>query len=193
MTNPDDPYTVVRDRGGKARHVRQEKLATVSDRTKRRAKLEESWRPTILALVMLNDKPRPHLAYVADLIRNQHRRGGRVVETFPSTWNVLATWPMQSVLIEAPFLCARVERKGILTNCADTARLIGRSRSCKSLSVQRLVQSSLANLFVSHEVCLGACQSRKIPCTAAILPTSKRRQPFRQRRTIRFASGDKIS
>ena len=148
VTNPDDPYTVVRDRGGKARHVRQEKLATVSDRTCR----------------------------------------GGVLGTFPSTWNVLATWPMQS-----PFLCARVERKGILTNCADTARLIGRSRSCKSLSVQRLVQSSLANLFVSHEVCLGACQSRKIPCTAAILPTSKRRQPFRQRRTMRFASGDKIS
>ena len=33
VTNPEDPYTVVRDRGCKARHVRQERLVTVSDRT----------------------------------------------------------------------------------------------------------------------------------------------------------------
>ena len=45
-------------------------------------------------------------------------------------------------------------KTGILTNCVDTARLVGRSRCCKSLVSQRLVQSSLANLFVSHEVCL---------------------------------------
>ena len=55
---------------------------------------------------------------------------------------------------EAPLLCAREGKKGILTNCADTARLVGRSRCCKSLVSRRLVQSSLANLFVSHEVCL---------------------------------------
>ena len=40
VTNPADQYTVVRDRGGRARHVRQDRLATVSDRTKWRAKLE---------------------------------------------------------------------------------------------------------------------------------------------------------
>ena len=67
---------------------------------------------------------------------------------------MLTTWPIQSVLNEAPFLCAREGKKRILTNCVDTARLVGRSRCCKSLVSQRLVQSSLANLFVSHEVCL---------------------------------------
>ena len=69
-------------------------------------------------------------------------------------WNVLTTWPIQSVINEAPLLCAREGKKGILTNCADTARLVGRSRCCKSVMSRRLVQSSLANLFVSHEVCL---------------------------------------
>ena len=49
---------------------------------------------------------------------------------------------------------AREKNRGILTNCVDTARLIGRSRCCKSLMSQRLVQSSLANMFVSHEVYL---------------------------------------
>ena len=91
-------------------------------------------------------------AYVADLARDQHRRGGRVFLTFPWNWNVLTTWPIQSVLNEAPFLCAREGKKGILTNCVDPARLVGRSRCCKSLVSQRLVQSSLSNLFVSHEV-----------------------------------------
>ena len=46
------------------------------------------------------------------------------------------------------------ERKKVLTNFVDTARLLGRSRCCKSLVSQRVVQTSLANLFVSHEVCL---------------------------------------
>ena len=41
-----------------------------------------------------------------------------------------------------------------MTNCAHTARLIGRSRCDQSPFTQRLVQSSLANVFVSHEVCL---------------------------------------
>ena len=59
---------------------------------------------------------------------------------------------------------------------------------------------SFLHVWCSHDsqTCLrhmksvcGTCQSRKIPWTAAILPTSKRRQPFRQRRTMRFASGDK--
>ena len=66
---------------------------------------------------------------------------------------MLTTWPIQSVINEAPFLCAREGKKGILTNCVDT-RLVGWSRCCKSLVSRRLVQSSLANLFVSHEVCL---------------------------------------
>ena len=38
VTNPANPYTVVRDRGCKARHVRQDRLATISDRTRGRAK-----------------------------------------------------------------------------------------------------------------------------------------------------------
>ena len=54
VTNSEDQYTDVRNRGCKARHVRQDRLATVSDRTRWRVKLEESWRPTTLALVMLN-------------------------------------------------------------------------------------------------------------------------------------------
>ena len=44
-------------------------------------------------------------------------------------------------------------RKKFLTNCVDTARLVRRSRCCKSLVSQRR-QSTLANLFVSHGVCL---------------------------------------
>ena len=154
VTNPEDRYTAVKHRGYKTRHVQQHRLATVSGRARWRAKLEESWRPITLALVVQNKKSQSLLAYVADLARDQHRRGGRVFLTFPWNWNVLTTWPIQSVINEAPFLCAREGKKGILTNCADTARLVGRSRCCKSLVSRRLVQSSLANLFVSHEVCL---------------------------------------
>ena len=107
-----------------------------------------------LAVIVQNKKSQSLLAYAADLARDQHRRGGRVFLTFPWNWNVLTTWPLQSALTEAPFLCARERKTGILTNCVDTARLVDRSRCCKSLVSQRLVQSSLANLFVSHEVCL---------------------------------------
>ena len=128
-------------------------LQKVSGRARWRAKLEESWRPITLALVVLNKKSQSLLAYVADLDRDQLRRGERVFLTFPWNWNMLTTWPIQSVINEAPFLCAREGKKGILTNCADTAR-VGRSRCCKSLVSRRLVQSSLANLFVSREVCL---------------------------------------
>ena len=103
---------------------------------------------------MQKKKSQSLLAYVADLPRDQHRRGGILFQTFPWNWNVLTTWPKQSVISEALFLCARDGKKGILTNCVDTACLVGRSRCCKSLVSQRLVQSSLANLFVSHEVCL---------------------------------------
>ena len=67
---------------------------------------------------------------------------------------MLTTWPIQSVIHEAPLLCAREGKKGILMNCADTARVVGRSRCCKSIVSQCLVHSSLANLFVSHEVYL---------------------------------------
>ena len=87
------------------------------------------------------------------MARDQHRRVGRVVLTFHWNWNVLTTWPIQVVLTEAPSLCAREGKKRILTTCADTARLVGRSRCCQSPISQRLVQSSLTNLFVSHEVC----------------------------------------
>ena len=51
---------------------------------------------------------------------------------------MLTIWPIQFVFIEAPFLCAREGKQGILTNF-DTARLVGRSRCCKSLISQRLV------------------------------------------------------
>ena len=109
VSNPKDPYTAVRRRGGRTRHVRQNQLATVSDRTRWRAKL------TTLALVVKNKKSQSLLASVADLARDQHRRGGRVFLTFPWNWNVLTTWPIQSVINEAPFLCAREGKKGILT------------------------------------------------------------------------------
>ena len=45
VTNPEDPYTIVRDRGCKARRERQGMLGTVSDRTRR---------PTTLTLVIRN-------------------------------------------------------------------------------------------------------------------------------------------
>ena len=152
MTNPKDKNTAVKLRGYKILHVQQHRLATVSDRARWRATLEESWRPMTLAVIVQNKKSQSLLAYVADLALDQHRRGGRAFLTL--NWNVLTTWPIQSVVSEAFFLCARGGKKGILTNCADTARLVGRSRYCKSFMSQRLVQSSLANLFVSHEVCL---------------------------------------
>ena len=107
-----------------------------------------------LAVIVQNKKSQSLLAYVSDLARDQHRRGGRVFLTFPWNWNVLTTWPIQYVISEAPFLCAREGKKRILTNCVVIARLVGRSRCCKSLVSQCLVQFSLANLFVSHEVCL---------------------------------------
>ena len=159
VTNPDDRDTAVRLRGYKIRHVQKQRLATVSDQARWRAKLEECWRPISLELVVQNKKSQSLLAYVADLARDQHRRGGRVFLTFPWKWNVLTTWPIQSVISEAPFLFARERRRGILTNCVDTARLVGRSRCCKSLMSQRVVQSSLANLFVSLEVCLWSAVS----------------------------------
>ena len=40
-------YTVVGDRGGKTRRMRQDRLARVSDRTKWQAKLEEPWDPPL--------------------------------------------------------------------------------------------------------------------------------------------------
>ena len=98
-----------------------------------------------LAVIVQNKKSQSFLAYAADLARDQHRRGGRVFLTFPWNWNVLTTWPIQSVLTEAPFLCAREGKTGFLTNCVDTTRLVGRSRCCKSFVS---LQSALANLIV---------------------------------------------
>ena len=99
---------------------------------------------------------------------------------------------LQSVLTETPFLCAREGKTGIQTNCVDTARLFGRSRCCKSLASQRLVQ------FLTSQTCLcpmrcvcGTFQFRKIRCTVVILSMMKRRLPFRQKRTNRCVSGDK--
>ena len=124
VTNPEDRDTAVKRRGYKTRYVQQHRLATVSDRARWRAKLEESWRPITLALVVQNKKSQSLLAYVAELARDQHRLGGRVFLTLPWNWNVLTTWPIQSVIDEAPLFCAREGRKRILTNCADTARLV---------------------------------------------------------------------
>ena len=67
-------------------------------------------------------------------------------------WTVeYSTWEGRR---RCPFWCARKGKKRILTNCADTARLVGRSRCCQSPITQRLVQSSLANLLKSREMCL---------------------------------------
>ena len=145
MTNPKDRNTAVKLRGYKIRHVQQHRLATVSDRARWRAKLEESWRPMTLAVIVQNKESQSPLAYIADLALDQ---------TFPWNWNVLTTWPIESVVSEVPFLRAREGKKEILTSCADIARLVGRSRCCKSFMSQRLVQSFLSNLLVSHEVCL---------------------------------------
>ena len=67
VTNPEDRDTAVRLRGYKTRHVQQHRLATVSDRARWRAKLEECWRPITLELVVQNKKSQSLLAYVADL------------------------------------------------------------------------------------------------------------------------------
>ena len=83
VTNSEDRDTAVRLRGYNTRHVEQHRLATVSDRARWRAKLEECWRPITLELVVQNKKSQSLLAYVADLARDQHRRGGRVFLTFP--------------------------------------------------------------------------------------------------------------
>ena len=56
VMNPEDRYTAVKRRGYKARYAQQHRLATVTDRAKWRAKLEESWRPITLALVVQNKK-----------------------------------------------------------------------------------------------------------------------------------------
>ena len=161
VTNPEDRDTAVRLRGYKIRHVQQHRLATVSDRARWRAKLEECSIPITLEFVVQNKKSQSLLAYVADLARDQHRRGGRVFLTFPWKWNVLTTWPIQSVISEAPFLFARERRRGaILTNCVDTARCFGWSISLVQVphvsTREYEVQSSLANLSVSTwpEVCV---------------------------------------
>ena len=56
VTNPKDWNTAVKLRGHKRRHVQQHRLATVSDRARWRATLEESWRPMTLAVIMQNKK-----------------------------------------------------------------------------------------------------------------------------------------
>ena len=146
-------------------------------RARWRAKLEESWRQITLELVVQSKKSQSLLAYVSDSARDQHRRGGRVFLTFPWKWNVLTTWPIQSVISEAPFLCAREGKKGILTNCADTARLVGlaASLSCLGVWCSRHLQTCSCPMRC---VC-GTFQFRKTRCTVAILSTMKRRQPFR--------------
>ena len=184
VTNPEDRDTAVRLRGYKTRHVEPHRLATVSDRAWWRAKLEECWRPITLKLVVQNKKSQSLLAYVADLARDQHRRGGRVFLTFP--------WPIQSVINEAPFLFAREKKRGILTNCVDTARLIGRSRCCKSLSCLNVWCSRHSRTWLSPMRCIcGTFQFKKTQWTIVTLSTMKRRQPFRQKRTKRCVSGDK--
>ena len=88
VTNPEDRNTAVKLRGYKTRHVQQQhRLATVSGRAKWRAKLEECLETDYSGvLVVQNKKSQSLLAYVADLARDQHRRGGRVFLTFPWKW-----------------------------------------------------------------------------------------------------------
>ena len=167
------------------------KLATVSDRARWRAKLEECWRPITLELVAQDKNSQSLLAYVADLARDQHRRGGRVFLTFPWKWNVLTTWPIQSVISEAPFLFARERKRGILTNCVDTARLVGRSRCCKSLMSQRLVRPHSRTCLSPMRCVCGMFKFKKTRWTVVALSTMKWQQPFRQNRTRRCVSGDK--
>ena len=81
VTSTDHRDTAVRRRGYKIRHVQQHRLATVSDPARWRAKLEECCRPITLELVVQNKKSQSLLAYVADLARDHHRRGGRVFLT----------------------------------------------------------------------------------------------------------------
>ena len=109
--------------------------------------------------------------------------------TFPWTWNMLTTWPIQSVLNEAPFLCAREGNKGILTNCVDTARLVDLVVASLSFLNVWCSPHSQTCLFPRRCVC-GTFQFRKTRCAVAILSTMKRRQPFRQKRTRQCASGD---
>ena len=133
VTNPEDPYTAVSNRGCKARHVRQNRLATVSGPNEVASKIGRVLEAD--SLWQWSCGTRNHNLFWRMLqisARDQHRWSGRVFLTFPWNWNVLTTWPIQSVLTEALFLCAREERKGILTNCVDTARLVGRCRCCKS-------------------------------------------------------------
>ena len=63
VTSPEDRDTAVRLRGYKTRHAQQHRLATVLDRARWRAKLQEFWRPTTLALVVQNKKSQSLLAY----------------------------------------------------------------------------------------------------------------------------------
>ena len=94
VPNPQDPYTAVRRRGCKTRHVQHNRLATVSDRTKWLARLQDK-------------KSQSLLAYVADLARDRHRRGGGVFLAFLWNWNAWTTCPIQSVLNEALFSCRK--------------------------------------------------------------------------------------
>ena len=52
--NPKDRNTAVKLRGYKIRRVQQHRFATVSDRARWRAKLEEFWRPMTLAMIVQN-------------------------------------------------------------------------------------------------------------------------------------------
>ena len=69
----------------------------------------------------------------------------------------------QSVLTEAPFLCARAGRRGLLTNCADTVRLV------VDLVAVRLTFLDVwfghpSQTCLCHMKCVcGTCLSTKIP------------------------------
>ena len=63
------------------------------------------------AVIVQNKKSQSLLAFIANLVRDQHRLGGRVFLTFPWNWNVLTTWPVQSVINEALSCVLVKERK----------------------------------------------------------------------------------
>ena len=87
VTNPEDRDTAVRLRGYKTRHVQQHRLPTsvrLSEVASKAGRVLET------DYSRVGRAEQSLLAYVADL-------------AFPWKWNVLTTWPIQSVISEAPF------------------------------------------------------------------------------------------
>ena len=73
---------------------------------------------------------------------------------FPVVWQRQVS-SMSEVLLLATLDDVPVVLRKVFVQLGGTSTILSTSsRCCKSLMSQRLVQSSLANLFVSHKVCL---------------------------------------